>query len=88
MTASDHTFASYRKPLDTGVSIKGLCDSFRNCCRFLAATQHAASLYNSSHNMPMLHFTVERKKNVEKKTKLQSTTRCSPLLCESTGLDA
>ena len=24
MTASDHTFASYRKPLDTGVSIIGL----------------------------------------------------------------
>ena len=24
MTASDHTFASYRKPLDTGVSINGL----------------------------------------------------------------
>ena len=24
MTATDHTFASYRKPLDTGVSINGL----------------------------------------------------------------
>ena len=24
MIASDHTFASYRKPLDTGVSINGL----------------------------------------------------------------
>ena len=34
--------------------------SHRNCRRFLAATHHVAILNNYSHDLQLLHFTVER----------------------------
>ena len=42
------------------MTTRSFISSHRNCRRFLAATHHAAILNNYSHDLQMLHFTVER----------------------------
>ena len=42
------------------MTARSFISSPRNCRRFLAATHHAAILNNYSHDLQVLHFTVER----------------------------
>ena len=42
------------------MTARSFISSHRNCSRFLAATHHAAILNNYSHDLQVLHFTLER----------------------------
>ena len=42
------------------MTARSFISSHRHCRRFLAATYHAAILSNYSHDLQVLHFTVER----------------------------
>ena len=42
------------------MTARSFISSHRNCRRFLAATHHAAILDNYSHDLQVLHFTLER----------------------------
>ena len=42
------------------MTIRSFISSYRNCCRFLAATHHAAILNNYSRDLQVLLLTVER----------------------------